>query len=160
VAFLGFGDRSARQLLTGDSFALLGGACWGLSNVVLRRGRVSGAMTAKVVLYQVATAALLLGIFAAVTRQAHVELSGLTMLSLLFQTAIVAISSYLLWFWLLSRYLTSRLMMLSLLTPLFGVLFGAALLSDPIEPRFAVGALLVLLGVLTVNLRLFLSLRG
>ncbi len=158
VAFLGFGDRAARELLVGDAFALLGGACWGLSNVVLRRGRVSGAKTAKVVLYQVATAAILLGCFAAATHQVRVELSPLTMLSLLFQTVVIAISSYLLWFWLLSRYLTSRLMMLSLLTPLFGVLFGAALLSDPIELRFALGALLVLLGVLTVNLRLFLNL--
>jgi drug/metabolite transporter (DMT)-like permease len=56
------------------------------------------------------------------------------------------------WFWLLRHYLTSRLMLLSLLTPLFGVLFGAALLDDPISLRFALGGGLVLLGILTVNL--------
>jgi O-acetylserine/cysteine efflux transporter len=44
-------------------------------------------------------------------------------------------------------------MLLSLLTPLFGVLFGAALLGDPISPRFAWGGGLVLLGILTVTLR-------
>jgi drug/metabolite transporter (DMT)-like permease len=76
---------------------------------------------------------------------------------LVFQTLIIAISSYLVWFWLLRRYLTSRLMLLSLLTPLFGVLFGAALLGDPIDLRFALGALLVLMGVLIVNFQLILQ---
>jgi drug/metabolite transporter (DMT)-like permease len=78
----------------------------------------------------------------------------MTVLSLVFQTLVIAIASYLLWFWLLRHHLTSRLMLLSLLTPLFGVLFGALLLGDPIELRFGLGALLVLAGVLIVNGRL------
>jgi drug/metabolite transporter (DMT)-like permease len=153
IAFLGWSGRPALQLLTGDLLALLGGVSWGATNVVLRHGRVGNAATAKTVLYQVATATLVLGAFAAATGQAQVELSRTTILGLLFQTLIIAISSYLVWFWLLRRYLTSRLMLLSLLTPLFGVVFGAALLGDPIELRFALGALLVLTGVLIVNLR-------
>jgi drug/metabolite transporter (DMT)-like permease len=55
------------------------------------------------------------------------------------------------WFWLLRHYFTSRLMLLSLMTPLFGVVFGALLLKDPIELRFALGAALVLAGILVVN---------
>jgi drug/metabolite transporter (DMT)-like permease len=153
IAFLGWGGRPAMQLLTGDLLALLGGVSWGVTNVVLRRGRVGNAATAKTVLYQVATATLVLGVFAAATGQTQVELSTMTILGLLFQTLIIAISSYVVWFWLLRHYLTSRLMLLSLLTPLFGVVFGAALLGDPIELRFALGALLVLTGVLIVNLR-------
>jgi drug/metabolite transporter (DMT)-like permease len=156
VAFLGFTGRPAAELLTGDLLALSGGVCWGLSNVVLRRGRVGEAATAKTVLYQVATATVVLGTFAAATGQTRVDLSTLTILSLVFQTLIIAILSYLVWFWLLGRYLTSRLMLLSLLTPLFGVLFGAVLLNDAIDARFAAGAALVLTGVLIVNLRLIL----
>jgi drug/metabolite transporter (DMT)-like permease len=60
VAFLGFGGRPVAELLTGDLLALLGGVSWGLSNVVLRRGRVNRAAAAKTVLYQVGTAALVL----------------------------------------------------------------------------------------------------
>jgi drug/metabolite transporter (DMT)-like permease len=45
-------------------------------------------------------------------------------------------------------------MLLSLLTPLFGVLFGALLLREPIESRFAIGSLLVLAGISIVNSRL------
>jgi drug/metabolite transporter (DMT)-like permease len=142
------------ELLKGDLLALIGGVSWGFTNVVLRRGRVGGATTAKTVLYQVATATIVLGAFAAATGQTQVSLSTMTVLSLIFQTLIIAISSYLVWFWLLRRYLTSRLMLLSLLTPLFGVLFGAELLGDSIDLRFALGAFLVLIGVLIVNLQL------
>jgi drug/metabolite transporter (DMT)-like permease len=154
IAFFGFSNRPAVDLLTGDLLALLGGVSWGLSNVVLRRGRIGGAATTKTVLYQVATAAIVLGTFAAMTGQTQVDLTTATILSLAFQTLIVAISSYLVWFWLLRRYLTSRLMLLSLHTPLFGVMFGAALLGEPVDLRFALGAVLVLMGVLFVNLQL------
>jgi drug/metabolite transporter (DMT)-like permease len=157
LAFLGFGDRSIAELIAGDALALLGGVSWGFSNVVLRRGRVGSAATAKTVFYQVATATVVLGSFAVATGQAAVAWSPMTLLSIVFQTAIIAIGSYLIWFWLLRRYLTSRLMLLSLLTPLFGVVFGAWLLDDPIDARFAVGAALVLGGVLVVNLRLLRS---
>ena len=156
VAFLGFGGRPVAELLTGDLLALLGGVSWGLSNVVLRRGRVNRAAAAKTVLYQVGTAALVLAVFAALTGQTQIELTSMTILSLLFQTVVIAIASYLVWFWLLRHYLTSRLMLLSLLTPLFGVLFGAALLGDRIDLRFALGAMLVLAGVLIVNFQLIM----
>jgi len=156
LAFVGPGGRPVAELVYGDSLALLGGAAWGLSNVVLRRGRVGRAAAAKTVLYQVGTATLLLAAFAALTGQTQVELSSMTILALLFQTLVIAISSYLIWFWLLRHYLTSRLMLLSLLTPLFGVLFGAALLGDRIDLRFGLGAMLVLTGVLVVNFRLLL----
>ncbi len=157
VAFLGWDGRPAMELLSGDLLALSGGVIWGLTNVVLRRGRVGGAAPVKTILYQVATATIVLGAFAGATGQTQVVLSTMTILSLLFQTMIIAISSYFLWFWLLRHYLTSRLMLLSLLTPLFGVVFGAVLLGDPIGIRFALGALLVLTGVLIVNLKLILQ---
>ncbi len=160
IAFLGFGERPAIELLIGDLLALLGGASWGVSNVVLRRGRVGRAGTAKTVFYQVATAAVLLTGFAASTGQTRIEWNTLVILSLIFQTLIIAILSYLVWFWLMRRYLISRLMLLSLLTPLFGVLFGAALLGDPIDLRFGVGAGFVLLGVLIVNLQQLLQRRA
>lgn len=153
VAFIGFDRAPSLSSLGGDLLALLAGASWGVSTVVLRRGRVGGAATAKTVFYQVATATGVLGAFGAATGQDRLELTPLTIVVLVFQTLGIAICSYLLWFWLLRHYLTSPLMLLSLLTPLFGVLFGAALLADPITPRFAVGGALVLTGICIVNLQ-------
>lgn len=153
VAFLDFETRPSERLLTGDLLALCGAMSWGLSNVVLRRGRVSSAATTKTVFYQVATATVVLGGFASATGQSHIQLSPPVIASLAFQIAVVGIGSYFLWYWLLSQYLTSRLMLLSLATPLFGVAFGALLLDDPLDVRFAEGAVLVLAGALTVNHR-------
>jgi drug/metabolite transporter (DMT)-like permease len=151
VAFVGPGSRPVSELFIGDFLALLGGAAWGLTNVVLRRGRVGGASTAKTVLYQVGLATLVSFAFASATGQTRLILSGAAILSLSFQTLFISITSYLVWFWLLRHYLTSRLMLLSLLTPLFGVLFGALLLREPIDSRFATGSLLVLAGISIVN---------
>jgi drug/metabolite transporter (DMT)-like permease len=144
VAFIGPGSRPAADLIIGDALALCGGVAWGMSNVVLRRGRVGSAATAKTVLYQVGVAAILLSCYALATGQTRVVLTTPAILALAFQTICISVSSYLVWFWLLRLYFTSRLMLMSLMTPLFGVLFGALLLKDPIELRFALGASLVL----------------
>jgi drug/metabolite transporter (DMT)-like permease len=159
VAFMSYSSRPVIDVLTGDLFALLGGAAWGASNVVLRRGRISHASTAKVVLYQVLIAAVTLGGFAYATDQVHVTWSTMAITAVLFQTVVISIISYLIWFRLLRHYMTSRLMLLSLLTPLFGVMFGHALLGDTIESRFGTGAILVLIGILIVNGRLLFQ-RG
>jgi len=153
VAFLGRSGRSTGEMVGGDLLALLGGVSWGLSNVVLRRGRIGGSTTEKTVFYQVGMAAVLLLAFAARTHQTRVVLSPAVILALLFQTVVIAIASYIAWFWLLRHYLTSRLMLLSFLTPIFGVALGALLLGDPIDLRFGFGALLVLAGILVVNAR-------
>ncbi|MFI4891613.1 MAG: DMT family transporter, partial [Steroidobacterales bacterium] len=151
VAFLGYRTALVPHLLLGDLLALLGGVTWGAANVALRRGRIGSTTAAKTVLYQVGTATVLLWLFAYATRQTHVILSTAAIISVAFQTLVISISSYLLWFWMLRHYLTSRLMLISFLTPLFGVLFGAALLGDRIDANFGFGSVLVLAGILVVN---------
>ena len=153
VAFIGHGPRPVEELIWGVSLAVCAGALWGLSNVVLRRGRVGSASTVKTVFYQVGMAALLIGAYAAASDQTTMVFTPVAIVSILFQTVIIAIASYLLWFWLLRQYLTSRLMLMTLLTPLFGVAFGVTLLHEPLEWRFGIGAALVLGGVLIVNAR-------
>jgi drug/metabolite transporter (DMT)-like permease len=159
VAFLGGSGHPTSEIIGGDLLALLGGMSWGLTNVVLRRGRVGNSTTEKTVFYQVGIAAAVLLAFSAKTGQTRIVLSLPVILALLFQTFVIAIASYLAWFWLLRHYLTSRLMLLSLLTPIFGVTLGALLLGDPIGLRFGLGALLVLVGILIVNARQMLQ-RG
>ena len=71
--------------------------------------------------------------------------------SLLFQGVVVSFASYLTWFWLLRRYLATRLSVFSFMTPIFGVTIGVLVLGDPISPSFAGGAALVLTGILIVS---------
>jgi drug/metabolite transporter (DMT)-like permease len=84
--------------------------------------------------------------------QARVEtVTPLALASLAYQAVIVAFVSYLLWFWLLTRYIASRLSVFSFLTPLFGVTFGVLLLGESFSARFLIAALLVLTGIGLVN---------
>ena len=71
--------------------------------------------------------------------------------SLVYQGVIVAFASYLIWFWLLTRYLAGRLAVFGFLTPLAGVAFGVMLLGERVTPVFGVGALLVGAGIVLVN---------
>jgi len=151
VAFLGHSGKPASNLLLGDALALCAAMAWGLTNVILRRGRVSNAATTKTVFYQVGLAGVLISLFASYSGQWHAQWTARAIWSMAFQIVFIGIASYLVWFWLLRHYLTSRLMLMTLLTPLFGVFFGALLLGDPIETRFAAGTVLVLGGVLIVN---------
>jgi drug/metabolite transporter (DMT)-like permease len=82
-----------------------------------------------------------------------VALTPLALASLAYQGVIVAFGSYLAWFWLLTRYLAARLSVLNFLTPMFGVLFGVVLLSEPLTGQFGAAALLVGAGIVLVNLR-------
>ena len=83
--------------------------------------------------------------------QADIRPTAMAWGNLAFQAVIVSFASFLLWFWLLKKYLASQLGVFSFLTPLFGVAFGVWLLGEPLEPRFVAGAGLVLLGIVGVS---------
>jgi len=151
TAFLGSSNRSWADLISGDALAIAAGAAWGLSNVALRMGKVSGAAIAKTIFYQVGMGGVLLISFAYLNGTTHVHWTPASIVVQAYQVVIVALISYLVWFWLLGHYLTSRLMLLSLLTPLFGVAAGAWLLHEVITLPFIAGAVAVLGGIFIVN---------
>lgn len=149
------------KMLTGDALGIVAGILWAATTVVIRRSKLSEAQPTTTLLYQLVGAAVLLLPYALIQG----ELSNLQAiawvqswdssiwLNLLFQSVVIAFVSYLTWFWLMRRYLVSRLSVFSFLTPLFGVAAGVVLLHDPVSVRFAVGALLVLAGIVLVNRR-------
>ena len=147
----GAGGDVAR-VLSGDLLAVLAGAAWGGTTVVIRTSRLSDAPPAQTLLYQLVGGFFLLLLAALLSGQAgRVSLTGVAVASLLFQGVVVSFASYLAWFWLLTRYLASRLSVFSFMTPLFGVTFGVLLLGEPLTGAFLVGAVLVLLGITLVS---------
>lgn len=137
--------------LWGDLLGLLSGMAWGATTVVVRTTRLASLPATQVLLYQLLAAFVLLLPGALLFGHDRFEPSAGIWLSLIFQAVIVSFLSYLAWFWLLRHYLASRLGVFSFMTPLFGVLLGAWLLAEPIEPSFMAGALLVLTGVMLVS---------
>lgn len=165
IAFLGIviafivptlGEGAAEltpEMLLGDLFALLAGAAWGLTTVAVRVTRLSEAPAPQTLFYQLAFSFVILIALTVATGQLHFVGTPTALLSLSFQAIIVAFGSYLVWFWLLRKYLAARLGVLTLLTPIFGVLAGVLLLGDPLTGGFIAGSVLVLAGLLIVNLQ-------
>lgn len=147
------GDAPARvdAMLWGDLLALLGGAAWGATTVVVRVTPLASLPAGQTVMYQLVGGAVVLLLAAVLMGQTTFHSTPLVWASLAFQVFFVAFISYLVWFWLLTKYLASRLGVFSFLTPLFGVVLGAWLLDEPIGPGFLLGSLLVVAGVVLLS---------
>lgn len=141
-----------RDMLLGDAYAIMAGMAWGATTVVVRGSRLSEAPAALTLFYQLLVGFVGLLIIAAVSGQiTHVHLTPVAVTSVLFQALVVSFFSYLVWFWLLKRYMASNLAVFSFMTPLFGVTFGVLVLNEPLSSNFVVGAVLVLLGITCVS---------
>jgi len=150
----GLDDPHLGRMLIGDALGVLGGLLWAATTVAIRKSRLSEAEPTTTLLYQLVGAAVILLTYASALGESMlIPASAVAWGSILFQTVIVAFASYLTWFWLLRHYLASRLSVFSFLTPLFGVAAGVIFLHDAISPRFAIGSLLVLAGIVLVNRR-------
>ena len=120
--------------------------------MVVRATRLAQSSASKTLFYQLTVSAVVLLALALGLGQIRVEsVTPLALISLGYQAVVVAFISYLVWFWLLTRYIASRLSVFSFLTPMFGVTFGVLLLGDSFSLRFLVAAVLVLTGIALVN---------
>ncbi|MBU6494506.1 DMT family transporter [Pandoraea sp.] len=138
----------------GDSLGILAGILWAATTVLVRASSLADASPSRTLLYQLAVSSIALLALAGIGGHWQIHaMPSLVAASLLYQAVVVAFVSYLAWFWLLTRYMASRLSVFSFLTPLFGVTFGVLLLGDQIGPRFLSAAAMVLTGIALVNLR-------
>jgi len=155
LAFLGNKSGSSpdglSDILIGDVLAILAGAAWGATTVVIRTSRLSEASPRETLLYQLLMAFVLLSVAAYATDQLGFIPSTVAISSIAFQGVFIAFLAFLIWFWLLRNYHASPIGIMSFMTPIFGVLLGAWLLSEPLEPSFLAGSALVIAGVILVS---------
>ena len=136
----------------GDALGVLGGLFWAATTVVIRASPLARASASKTLLYQLGVSAIVLLALAFALGQTHVNTVTVTAIaSLAYQVIVVAFLSYLTWFWLLTRYMASRLSVFSFLTPIFGVAFGVVLLGESLTTRFMIASALVVIGIGLVN---------
>lgn len=153
---LAFADGffTSRGTLQGDAFGLIAGLFWAATTVLIRATKLSAISAGKTLFYQLAVSAVMLALLAVAFGEPGVtKLTPVVVLSLAYQCVIVAFASFLAWFWLLTRYLASRLSVFSFLTPLFGVAAGVILLGEPVTAAFLGAAALVGAGIFLVNSR-------
>jgi drug/metabolite transporter (DMT)-like permease len=136
----------------GDLLGVLAAILWAATTVVIRASGLARIDAARVLLYQlVVSAVIVLPLSFLMGEPGITAPTPSVLLAMAYQTVIVAFVSYLTWFWLLTRFLASRLMVFSFLTPLFGVLFGVLLLGEHLSAQFGFAALLVVAGIVLVN---------
>jgi drug/metabolite transporter (DMT)-like permease len=78
-------------------------------------------------------------------------LTSPVLVALVYQSAVVAFFSYLLWFWMIHRFAVSRLAAFTFLAPFFGVILSAPLLGEAIPLPLWGGLALVAGGIYLVN---------
>ena len=150
-AFQGTGKAGGEMAVVGDLCGLMAGMAWGATTVVIRGSKLSDAPASVTLLYQLLGAFVLASGGAVLLGQADVTVDAGLVLSLGYQSLVVAVASYLAWFSLLRVYLAARLGVLSFMTPVFGVTSGVLILGEQLEGAFVGGALLVVVGILLVS---------
>ena len=141
-----------KSQLRGDGMLFLGAVLWAATTLLIKGSRLARISPAKTLFYQLAGSALVLPFVSlALGEPGIVAATPLVLASLAYQTVLVAFASYLAWFWLVVHYPAGRLSAFSFLTPLFGVLAGALLLSERVSSALAAALVLVVLGIWLVN---------
>jgi len=153
LALLGGEREPARESWVGDLVALLGAFCWGGIALLARTTRLQHTSAEMNLLYQLAVSSVVvipLAVFLGDTvRDPTPMLLGI----FAFQVIVVVAIGFVVWFWILSIYPVGRMASFSLLTPLFGILFGWWIFGDPLPPSFLGALLLVGIGLVLVNRR-------
>ncbi len=140
----------------GDVLALLAGASWGLTTVVIRASALAKISAERLLFYQLICSAISLPLVSLAFGErwpAASQLSGFAWFSLFLQTAVGAFASYLLWMWMLMRYPAAKMSAFVFLTPVFALIFAALWLGEPITPNLLTAIGLVGAGIMLVNRR-------
>ena len=149
----GFAHLSSSQLI-GDGMALAAGMLWGLTTLTLRTTRLATASAEKTLFYQVAVTAAMCPVLSLVLGEHWgFSYSAWAWTSIGLQTAVGAFASYLAWMWLLRHYPATQMSSFTFLTPLFALVFGVALLKEPLTAQLIVALVGVALGIVLVNRR-------
>jgi drug/metabolite transporter (DMT)-like permease len=135
----------------GDMLCLLGGVLWAATTLTIRMTKASSLSPEKVLLYQLAGAAIVAVPMMPFSGPLLREVSFVPVASLIFQAAFVVSFTYSLWFWLMARYPATGLSSFMFLSPVFGVFFGGLLLSDPISANLLLGLAMIAAGLVLVN---------
>ncbi len=152
VAFRDSLSYPTYRMLMGDGMLAVAAVLWGATTVLIKASPLARIKPSKTLLYQLAVSAVVLPLGSLAKNEPGIFLmTPLVAGSLVYQTVWVAFITYLAWFWLIRNYPPSRLASFTFLTPLFGVIAGGVLLSEPITGSLVLALVLVGTGIFLVN---------
>jgi drug/metabolite transporter (DMT)-like permease len=152
VVFQGRPGRAQRTMVIGDVLQLMAAFFWGATTLYIKRYMAERVHPIHTFLYQLFFSIPLLLVVSLVLEPEWIRtITFSVVLSVFYQSVIVAFASYFVWFKLIHRYAVSRLSAFLFFTPIFGVLFGILFLSEEFTPSLMIGLPLVCLGIFLVN---------
>jgi drug/metabolite transporter (DMT)-like permease len=150
----GFTNALTSRQLRGDALALAAGALWGLTTVVIRASKLATISAEKTLFYQVAVTAVVAPLLSlALGETWSLQYTTYAWGSLAAQTVIGAFASYLAWMWMLRHYPATQMSSFTFLTPVFALVFGVALLHEPLTLQLVLALAGVAVGIVLVNRR-------
>ena len=151
---MAFGEGAVGGSWKGDLMILGAALLWGLTTVTIRLSALRSASSEVTLAYQLGVAAVLSPIAAVVSGSAWpAHWSGLALGALFYKGVVVTFASYLLWFWLLTRYPATKVQAFVFLTPVFGTLCAGWLLGEAITPALVLALVGVGIGLALLNRR-------
>ena len=134
--------------------ALAAGMLWGLTTIVIRATKMATLSAEKTLFYQVAVTAVVAPLLSlALGETWSLDYSAYAWSSVAAQTVIGAFASYLAWMWLLRHYPATQMASFTFLTPVFALVFGVALLHEPLTLQLVLALTGVAAGIVLVNRR-------
>jgi len=141
------------EYLLGDVLVLIAALFWAIQTIYIKRW-LNDWNNFHLVLHPIAIGIVVLIIF-------HLIFEGNTILilsrdviiSILYQSVLVAGIGYLAWTTLLLKYEATQLSTFIFLMPVSGVLLGIMFMNDPVTYRLIGGLLFIVLGIFVVNIK-------
>lgn len=142
----------SREQMAGDLLAVLAGAIWGATTLVVKGSRLKSAPAEKTLLYQLVVSTFVLGAGAIVAHEPFpTHISPFVAFCMAYQTIWVICVTFFVWFWLITTYRAGELSAFTFLTPIVGVFASALVMGDRLTPSFLASVALVAGGILLVN---------
>lgn len=142
----------SEEMLIGDMMLIAAAVMWAATTLLIKKGPLAKISPNKTLLYQLAVSSfMLLGVSKLLDEPGIIQVTDLTIYSMVYQTVWVAAMTYAAWFWMVKHYPAAKLSSFSFLTPMFGVFAGVLLLDEPLTPSLMVAMCLVAAGIYLVN---------
>jgi drug/metabolite transporter (DMT)-like permease len=155
LVFTGKPAVHGHYMLLGDILELVAAILWGATTLYIKRYLSQTVHPINTFIYQLLFSVPIIAVAAYFLEPVWVRgtLSSGVLISLFYQSVIVAFASYLTWFKLIHTYPVASLSVFTFLTPIFGVASGVIFLHEDLTKGLVVGLACVCLGIYGTNRR-------
>jgi drug/metabolite transporter (DMT)-like permease len=155
LVFMGKPASHEKSMLLGDVLELTAAVLWGVTTLYIKKFLSRTVHPINTFIYQLLFSIPIMLLAALLLEPVWIKgpaTSGVV-ISLLYQSVIVAFASYLAWFKLIHAYPVAGLSVFTFLTPIFGVASGVVFLHEDLTTGLLIGLACVCVGIYGTNYR-------